>query len=197
MVVALFLSGVLITQFPDGTDSGGVPTGEYRSTCMVRCEASPGESVYCHVAHRLAPRTGTPIDCWGHCRHAKDRPQIPLPNDGGVWRQAQTSGWCLYVRETATGRYHWPSCHAENYQMVSLRQFGPADVECDYLTLPAGVDFEYTEEPPPASSVEGAFVEPGLRYADVKRRLRGKHRRVKRGRRPGSYRVREKGAKGQ
>lgn len=195
MVAALFLAGVLITQFPDGTDSGGVPMGTYRSTCMVRCEASSGESVYCHVAHRLAPRTGTPIDCWGHCRHARERPQIPLPLDGGVWRQAQ-SDWCLYVRETATGRYHWPSCHAENYQLMSLRKFGPGDVECDYLTLPAGVDFEYTDELPLVGSAVGAFVQPGLSYGELRDRLRGKGRRVRRGSRPGSYRVREKARRG-
>jgi len=194
MLTALVFA-YIITQFPDGTDSIGIPDIEYRGTCFVRCESAPEQTVYCHVAQRLSQCPLCTVDCAGHCRHSRDRQQIPLPNHGGIWRQAQ-GDWCRFIREKESGRYHWPSCHAENYQMLSLRKFGPADVECDYLTLPPGVDFEYTEELPPEGSAMGAFVQPGEGFEELKRRLNGKGRRVRKGRGPGSYRVRYKATRG-
>lgn len=190
MIAALVL-GFLITLFPDGTDSIGRPDTEYRGTCFVRCESAPRQSVYCHAAHRFA-WDGSTVDCATHCRHDPARAQIPLPHVGTTpWRQAQ-SQWCLFVRETATGVYHWPSCHAENYQLRNLRQYGPADVECDYLTLPEDTAFEYTDQLPPEGSAMGAFLAPGIGYGELRARLKGRGRRVKRGRKPGSYVVREK-----
>lgn len=200
-MIAALVFAFIVTHFPDNTDSIGRPDIPYRGTCFVRCEAAEGQSVYCHAAQAIG-RDGTPTDCAAHCRHQRDRLQIPLPYLPGVaWRQAQ-SQWCLFVRETVTGVYHWPSCHAENYQMMSLGKFGPADVECDYLTLPVDVGFEYTEELPPqgsAGSAAGAFVVPprGLTYRELRDQLRGKGQRVKKGKGPGSYVVRTKARRGQ
>lgn len=145
-----------VTLYPDYIDSLGIGNEAYRGTCFTRTEPADGYVVICDANQRLGKTTGTPVDCATFPRHAKatlnpvtgvyefrtPRPHLPLPNNSALWKLAST-GWCPPVKRADTNEVVWPGCHAENYQQMNLVTNGPRDTECEYASIPIGVNFTY------------------------------------------------------